>query len=124
VKLHPVTVMLALLAGGTLLGLWGMLLAVPVVAAAKILLLYAWDTRMTWPPKTTDQAAATPAPPHSSGGDRQGANTATVGTRPSGQGFVRLPGREGARRQTQGDLASLQNPSAHGPRQGHLLKRA
>ena len=50
VKLHPVTVMLALLAGGTLLGLWGMLLAVPAVAAAKILLLHAWDTRMTWPP--------------------------------------------------------------------------
>ncbi|MGH7425574.1 MAG: AI-2E family transporter, partial [Candidatus Methylomirabilales bacterium] len=53
VKLHPVTVMLALLAGGTLLGLWGMLLAVPVVASAKILLLYAWDTRLTWPPKAT-----------------------------------------------------------------------
>jgi predicted PurR-regulated permease PerM len=50
VKLHPVTVMLALLAGGTLLGLWGMLLAVPTVAAMKILLLHAWDTRMTWPP--------------------------------------------------------------------------
>jgi predicted PurR-regulated permease PerM len=51
VKLHPVTVMLALLAGGTLLGLWGMLLAVPTVAAAKILLLHAWDTRITWPPR-------------------------------------------------------------------------
>jgi predicted PurR-regulated permease PerM len=54
VKLHPVTVMLALLAGGTLLGLWGILLAVPSVAAAKILLLHAWDTRMTWPPKSPD----------------------------------------------------------------------
>jgi predicted PurR-regulated permease PerM len=63
VKLHPVTVMLALLAGGTLLGLWGMLLAVPVVAAAKILLLYAWDTRMTWPPKATEAVAPPPAPP-------------------------------------------------------------
>lgn len=51
VKLHPVTVMLALLAGGTLLGLWGMLLAVPVVASMKILLLHAWDTQMTWPPR-------------------------------------------------------------------------
>lgn len=51
VKLHPVTVMLALLAGGTLVGLWGMLLAVPVVASAKILLLHAWDTRLSWPPK-------------------------------------------------------------------------
>jgi predicted PurR-regulated permease PerM len=50
VKLHPVTVMLSLLAGGTLLGLWGMLLAVPVVASAKILMLHAWDTRSSWPP--------------------------------------------------------------------------
>jgi predicted PurR-regulated permease PerM len=50
VRLHPVTVMLGLLAGGTLLGLWGMLLAVPVLATAKILLLHAWDTRMQWPP--------------------------------------------------------------------------
>src|SRR5207237_250854 len=29
VRLHPVTVLLSLLVGGTLLGLWGMLLAVP-----------------------------------------------------------------------------------------------
>jgi predicted PurR-regulated permease PerM len=56
VKLHPVTVMLALLAGGTLLGLWGMLLAVPGVAAAKIMLLHAWDTRMTWPPRAAEEA--------------------------------------------------------------------
>lgn len=50
VKLHPVTVMLGLLVGGTLLGLWGMLLAVPLVAAAKILTLHYWDTRAQWPP--------------------------------------------------------------------------
>ena len=54
VNLHPVTVMLGLLAGGTLLGLWGMLLAMPVLATVKILLLHAWDTRMKWPP---DEAA-------------------------------------------------------------------
>jgi predicted PurR-regulated permease PerM len=51
VKLHPVTVMLSLLAGGTLLGLWGMLLAVPVVATVKILLMHYWDTRSSWPPR-------------------------------------------------------------------------
>ena len=50
VKLHPVTVMLGLLVGGTLLGLWGMLLAVPTIAAAKILVLHFWDTRVHWPP--------------------------------------------------------------------------
>jgi predicted PurR-regulated permease PerM len=58
VQLHPVTVMLGLLAGGTLLGLWGMLLAVPVLATAKILLLHAWDTRMQWPPPGPEGVAA------------------------------------------------------------------
>jgi predicted PurR-regulated permease PerM len=57
VRLHPVTVMLGLLAGGTLLGLWGMLLAVPVLATAKILLLHAWDTKMQWPPRGSGDAA-------------------------------------------------------------------
>ncbi|HZD17265.1 MAG TPA: AI-2E family transporter, partial [Actinomycetota bacterium] len=61
VKLHPVTVMLALLAGGTLLGLWGMLLAVPTVASIKILVLHAWDTQMTWPP--TAERAPPPEEP-------------------------------------------------------------
>jgi predicted PurR-regulated permease PerM len=60
VKLHPVTVMLGLLVGGTLLGLLGMLLVVPVIAAAKILILHVWDTRMTWPPKPREEPV-TPA---------------------------------------------------------------
>ena len=50
VKLHPVTVMLGLLIGGTLLGLLGMLLAVPTIAATKILILHYWDTKVQWPP--------------------------------------------------------------------------
>ena len=50
VRLHPVTVMLGLLAGGALFGLWGMLLAIPMIASLKILVLHAWDTRVTWPP--------------------------------------------------------------------------
>ena len=58
VRLHPVTVMLGLLAGGTLLGLWGILLAVPVLASVKVLLLHAWDTRMQWPPPTSATADA------------------------------------------------------------------
>ena len=57
VKLHPVTVMLGLLIGGTVLGLWGMLLAVPVIAATKILMLHFWDTRLQWPPAAEGQAA-------------------------------------------------------------------
>ena len=51
VKLHPVTVMLGLLIGGTLAGLVGMLLVVPVIAVVKILLLHVWDSRMQWPPQ-------------------------------------------------------------------------
>jgi predicted PurR-regulated permease PerM len=63
VNLHPVTVMLGLLAGGTLLGLWGMLLAVPVLATVKVLLLHAWDTRMRWPPPSSgEHPVVRPAP--------------------------------------------------------------
>jgi predicted PurR-regulated permease PerM len=51
VRLHPVTVLLSLLVGGTLQGLWGMLLAVPVAAALKVVLLHLWDTRSQWPPR-------------------------------------------------------------------------
>ena len=46
VKLHPVTVMLGLLAGGTLAGFWGVLLAVPAIAVTKIILGHLWTTRV------------------------------------------------------------------------------
>jgi predicted PurR-regulated permease PerM len=36
--LHPLVIMLAIIAGGSLLGAYGMILAVPVVACAKVLL--------------------------------------------------------------------------------------
>jgi predicted PurR-regulated permease PerM len=42
VKLHPAVVMLALLAGGTLLGFFGLLLAVPTVAVLKIVCGHVW----------------------------------------------------------------------------------
>ena len=42
VKLHPAVVMLALLAGGTLGGFFGLLLAVPATATLKILVGHAW----------------------------------------------------------------------------------
>ncbi len=88
VRLHPLTVMLSLLAAGAVLGLWGMLLVIPVVAAAKILIIHYWDTRMVWPPRgaappsapvpAADEtgSAAPPAPPEArpepSGGDVEG----------------------------------------------------
>ena len=46
VNLHPVTVILALLAGGTLAGFWGVLLGVPAVAVGKVLLAHLWSTRV------------------------------------------------------------------------------
>jgi predicted PurR-regulated permease PerM len=46
VQLHPVTVMLGLLAGGTLAGFWGVLLAVPAIAVAKIIIGHLWTTRV------------------------------------------------------------------------------
>ena len=60
VRLHPLTVMLSLLAAGTVMGLWGMLLVIPVVAAVKILLMHYWDTRAMWPPpqEALDEATA------------------------------------------------------------------
>jgi predicted PurR-regulated permease PerM len=42
VKLHPAVVMLALLAGGTLAGFLGLLLAVPATATLKIVLGHVW----------------------------------------------------------------------------------
>ncbi len=46
VNLHPVTVILALLAGGAVAGFWGVLLGVPAVAVIKVLLSHVWSTRV------------------------------------------------------------------------------
>jgi predicted PurR-regulated permease PerM len=46
VKLHPATVILALLAGGALAGIWGLLLAVPAVAVIKVVVGHVWATRV------------------------------------------------------------------------------
>ena len=46
VRLHPVTVIVSLIAAGAAAGFWGMLLAVPVVATGKVLLFHLWVTRV------------------------------------------------------------------------------
>jgi predicted PurR-regulated permease PerM len=68
-RLHPITVLLSLLVGGTLLGLWGMLLAVPAAMVIKVIALHVWDTRSQWPPRealsqtaVTEVAAVRPEP--------------------------------------------------------------
>lgn len=46
VRLHPAVVILALILGGALGGLWGVLLAVPATAALKIVAGHLWRTRV------------------------------------------------------------------------------
>ncbi len=46
VRLHPAVVLLVLILGGGIGGLWGVLLAVPVTAALKILAGHLWRTRV------------------------------------------------------------------------------
>lgn len=48
VRLHPVTIMISLIAGATLAGFFGMLLAVPVVASLKMIVSHFWRTRVPW----------------------------------------------------------------------------
>ncbi|HEX2030876.1 MAG TPA: AI-2E family transporter [Actinomycetota bacterium] len=126
VRLHPVTVMLGLLVGGTLLGLWGMLLAIPVIASVKIVFLHYWDTRMTWPPPSAPEGSATdveeaaegaprpeggrpsaPAPaPAAGGGVAVEHSDERPSAAPSGGGtgwFHAVRGLFGSRRQTAAD---------------------
>jgi predicted PurR-regulated permease PerM len=95
VRLHPVTVMLGLLVGGALFGLWGLLLAIPVVASVKILVLHAWDTRVTWPPpgeETAEPLRISPPPTPAPGSmpTRPAPEASSVGWRSS---LSRLFGR-------------------------------
>jgi predicted PurR-regulated permease PerM len=79
VNLHPVTVILALLAGGTLAGFWGVLLGVPAVAVLKAVLSHLWSTRVLGLDATTHDSSE--APPPTRPADEPGAATQTS-TRP------------------------------------------
>ena len=46
VRLHPAVVLLVLIVGGGVGGLWGVLLVVPVTASLKIVLGHLWRTRV------------------------------------------------------------------------------
>jgi predicted PurR-regulated permease PerM len=51
VRLHPAVTLLALVLGGALAGIWGVIIAVPLVASIKIVLGHWWRTRVlgqTW----------------------------------------------------------------------------
>ena len=48
VQIHPITVMLGLLVAGTMFGILGMLVAVPAIAAGKLVTLHLLATRAPW----------------------------------------------------------------------------
>ncbi|HEX2038809.1 MAG TPA: AI-2E family transporter [Acidimicrobiales bacterium] len=56
VQLHPAAVILALLAGGTLGGFFGLLLAVPVAAVLKILVGHVWRVHVLGEPVAVEAA--------------------------------------------------------------------
>ncbi|HEV2766693.1 MAG TPA: AI-2E family transporter [Acidimicrobiales bacterium] len=58
VRLHPAAVMLALLAGGTIGGFFGLLIAVPAAAVLKIVLGHLWHTYVLGEPLVRVEAAA------------------------------------------------------------------
>ena len=76
VQLHPTTVMLALLAGGTLAGFWGVFLGVPIVATVKLIANHVWATRVLGSePTPYAQVRRTPAgvvPPSNGPADEKG----------------------------------------------------
>ena len=56
--LHPVVVLVAILIGGTLFGLLGIIVALPVTAVLQVVLhRWHWAWRATWP------SSAAPLPP-------------------------------------------------------------
>jgi predicted PurR-regulated permease PerM len=63
VHLHPVTVVLSILAGGTLAGFWGVLLGVPAVAVVKLLLGHMWQTRVLGTPVSPYAGPGSAEPP-------------------------------------------------------------
>jgi hypothetical protein len=65
VRLHPAVVILVLLLGGAIGGLWGVLLAVPAMAAIKIVGGHLWRTRVlgqSWEEATEALMVGPPTP--------------------------------------------------------------
>lgn len=60
VRLHPLAVLLGLLVAGSLYGVFGMLVVVPLIAGAKVVVQHFWETRVPWaePSDGGDEPAA------------------------------------------------------------------
>lgn len=72
VRVHPLMVLLGLLIGGSLYGIFGMLVVVPLIAGVKVVVQHLWATRVPW--------AGEPDP----GGDPAGPAPAAAGGGPVG----------------------------------------
>lgn len=72
VRVHPLMVLLGLLIGGSLYGIFGMLVVVPLIAGVKVVVQHLWATRVPW--------AGEPDP----GGDPAGPAPAAAGGGPAG----------------------------------------
>lgn len=91
VSLHPLIVLLALLVGGTLYGIVGLLLAVPLVAGSRVVATHLWSTRVSW---------ATP--------------TAAADVVTADAGRAAVPGTSGTPERPSGDLESSPAPAPAG----------
>ncbi|MGI8575978.1 MAG: AI-2E family transporter [Egibacteraceae bacterium] len=58
VRLHPLIVLLALVVGGSLYGIFGLIVAVPGVAAVNVLAGHTWQTRVPWSGDDTPEDAS------------------------------------------------------------------
>ena len=87
VKLHPITVMLALLAAGSLFGIFGMLLIIPAIAALKAVAQHVWSKRSVreaiaevMPDAATPEFVSSSVEVRTASGSRAGGVTETVMT--------------------------------------------
>jgi predicted PurR-regulated permease PerM len=69
VRVHPLAVLLVILVAGVLYGVFGMLVAVPLVAGAKVLAQHLWQTRVPWA-EQTPEGRSPPDAPDEAGPDR------------------------------------------------------
>lgn len=113
VRLHPITVMLALLAGGTIAGIFGMLLVIPAIASAKIIAQHLWEKRTVREaiaeaiPDGVQPAAVTAAV----GAGEDAGDTASAGeTAPDGDGPEVPRARPTRRRAGRGSRGARRRP--------------
>ena len=130
VKLHPAVVMLALLAGGTLGGFFGLLLAVPATAVLKIVVGHLWRTYVLGEPLDESRplgGRSDVAPRRGSAGGRDASPRRKLGDALGGAGRRRRTGTvdvDGSGPSTsaapsadvQAELAPLEAGRPHGDR--------